>query len=125
MIVEKCELEEINLSDYVFKTNIFILFDLFKRNEIKKNCLFFINDKIIGFTKNINDKFEVDIIFHSDQKVNLIKTFQEILGIDDLKENEYLWLKEKTFNDTLMIMSDEVVGGENLEVVFINDDVLT
>ena len=102
IIVEQHDLINIDLFDHKIIMDIDFNYDNFIHYE---KCLFFdIENNIIG----LND-FYMNIIFQSDNKVNLIDKFIKLFNIE-LNENECVWLHEINFNSNLLVSKDEIIG---------------
>ena len=111
MIIEQHDLIDIDLFDHKIIMDIYFNYDNFIHYE---KCLFFdIENNIIGL-----DDFYMNIIFQSDNKVNLIDEFLKLFNIE-LNENECVWLHEINFNSNLLVSKYEIIGDDNLKVIFI------
>ena len=111
MIIEQHDLIDIDLFNHKIIMNIDFNYDNFIYYE---KCLFFDQENnIIG----VND-FYMNIIFQSGIKVNLISEFLKLFNIE-LNENKYIWLHEVNFDSNLLVSKDEIIGDDNLKVIFI------
>ena len=110
---EKMIVEQHDLIDIDFNNRI-LLYYYGDKTIIRQNTLFFDQENnIIGF----KDSY-INIIFQSDIKVNLIDEFLKLFNIK-LNENECIWLHEINFDSNLLVSTDEIIGDDNLKVVFI------
>ena len=135
IIVEQHDLIDIDLFNHIsilsYSETAFIS-DVIQKNNIQENCLFFIKDNYIGIdiqmigltNSQINPhskNFIFKILFYScenENELNLIDEFIKLFSIE-LNENEYIWLHEINFDSNLLVSKDEIIGDDNLKVIFI------
>ena len=116
IIIEEHEMKKVNLYDLVYK------FDYTNKHNYKYSEYFDSRKQGLIFDQKNNiislNDFYTYVIFHSNNKVNLIEEFLNILNIK-LYENKYLWIHEVNFNSDIVISKNEIIGDDNLKIIFI------
>ena len=135
MIIEQHDLIDIDLFNHrliLSYSETAFIYDVIQKNNIQENCLFFIKDnyinidiQMIGLTNSeinpYSKNFIFKILFYScenENELNLIDEFLKLFNIK-LNENEYVWLHEINFNSNLLVSKDEIIGDDNLKIIFI------
>ena len=135
MIVEQYDLIDIDLFNHksiLSYSEIAFISDVIQKNNIQENCLFFIKDnyididiQMIGLTNSEINPYSNNFIFkilfclyENENELNLIDEFLKLFNIE-LNENECVWLHEINFNSNLLVSKDEIIGDDNLKVIFI------
>ena len=135
MIIEQHDLIDIDLFNHrliLSYSETAFIYDVIQKNNIQENCLFFIKDnyididiQMIGLTNSKINTYSNNFIFkilfcsyENENELNLTDEFLKLFNIE-LNENECVWLHEINFNSNLLVSKDEIIGDDNLKIIFI------